>query len=49
MQVTLKGDTHILIPVVKASGLYYSHMFHFGWTPSERQLSGLWKRSRGVR
>lgn len=49
MQVTLKGDMNILIPVVKASGLYYTHMFHFGWTPSEHQLSGLWKRSRDLR
>lgn len=48
MQVTLKGDMNILIPMVKASGLYYTHMFHFGWTPSEHHLSGLWKYSRGL-
>lgn len=48
MQVTLKGDMNILIPVVKASGLHYAHMFHFGWTPPELQLSELWRRRRGL-
>lgn len=48
MQETLKGDMNILIPMVKASGLYYTHMLHFGWTPSEHHLSGLWKYSRGL-
>lgn len=48
MQLTLKGDMNISVPMVKASGLYYMHMFHFGWTPSECQLSELWKCSRGL-
>lgn len=48
MQVTLKGDMNILIPVVKASGLHYAHVFHFGWTPSELQLSEWWRHSRGL-
>lgn len=48
MQVTLKGDMNILIPMVKASVLYYTHVFHFGWTLSEHQLSGVWKHSRGL-